>query len=400
MPGKLKILLVEDHPYSREAMGLWLSDRFEVVSACDGLEALEILKAQPDLQVVLTDWMMPRMDGMEFCRQARALVRERHLHIIVLTARTQREDLLTALRAGADAFVHKPVDLAEVQAQITVARRLIELQEQAEQRMDDLIRARRQVEMDLEAAGRIQRSMLPEVPPQAPGIRFAWLSESSGGVAGDLFGVAELGHGKVGLYTLDVCGSGVPAALLAVSVGWAMRPAGLLTRGEDGSLVALAPAEVARSLNRRFPVMSRSEQYFGLLYGLLDSRTLRFEIVRAGHPAPLLLAPEGTRPLPAPPGPPLGVVPDEELEVESAAHQLAPGHRVLLYTDGLLRALAGGRHFAEESDLAEFLDPLRHLTLEEILQALRSRIQEGSPEGPGYEVVVVAFEDCPESQEP
>lgn len=389
----LKILLVEDHPYSREVMVLWLEQHYEqVLSAADGLEALELLKAHPDIRIVLTDWMMPRLDGMELCRQARALDRDQYLHILVFTARTQREDLLTALQAGADAFVHKPVDLAELQAQMAVARRIIDLQEQARQKMEALLEARRKLELDLEAAGRVQRSMLPQEPPAIPGVRFAWAFESSGLVGGDMFGVLDLGEGRIGIYVMDVCGTGAHAALLAVGIGWVLRPAGLLTTASDAGIIPTPPDEVARCLNRRFPVMSRSEQYFSLLYGILDARSGQLTAIRAGQPPPIRLGGDGIHPLRIPLAPPLGVLPDGDLELQPAVHVLRPGEKVFFYSDGLLRVLGRDGLPAPVSELVRFLEPLRGLDLQSTVEALRTEVAEVRREGLEDDVVVVGFE--------
>jgi len=392
----LKVLLVEDHPYSRDILALWLEDRFQrVLIADDGMEALELLQAHPDVQIVLTDWMMPRMDGLELCRRARSLARDRYLHILVLTARTQSEDLVTALQAGADAFLHKPVDLAELQAQMNVALRIIDLHEQAARRMRELDQARRRVEQDLEAAGRIQRSMLPSTPPPIAGVEFAWAFESSGQVGGDMFGVADLGGGRVGLYALDVCGPGVSAALLAVSVGWGMRAvtAGRGVGSEGSS--PLTPEEVARSLNRRFPVIAWSDQFFSMLYGILDTEDLGFTCLRAGHPPPLRVTAEEIVPLAVPLGPLLGVLSDSELEIHSSRHELRPGETVLLYTDGLLRVLGRQGAHAPVSELIRFLEPLPDRGVKGLVEALRVRIQEAREVGLQDDVTVVGFEVLP-----
>lgn len=395
MSALLKVLLVEDHEFSREAMSMFLERDFEVLVAADGVEALEILKAHSDIQLVLTDWMMPRMDGLQLCEQARKLDRGRYLHVIVLTARTQKEDLLKALQAGADAFVHKPVDLAELQAQIQVAQRIIDLQEEAARRLAELDEARKTVDDDLLAAGRIQKSLLPDPlkAPQVPGLRFAWGFRSSHHVGGDMFGLEDLGEGRIGIYVLDVCGAGAHAALLAVSIGWVMSTRGLLRMSDDSGGRPTPPAAVARELNRRFPVLARSDQYFTLLYGVLDTATRQFEFVRAGHPAPLVLTEEGPEENLVLAGPPLGVLPDAELELQPERHLLSRGQMVLLYTDGLLRALGAPDRPALESDLGRIVESMRPLGVEAVVEALTTMVEESRPEATlEDDVAIVGFE--------
>lgn len=397
--SQLKVLLVEDHEYSREAMSMYLERDFEVLAAADGVEALELLKSHPEIQLLLTDWMMPRMDGLELCKHARKLDRDRYLHIIVFTARTQKEDLLKALDAGADAFVHKPVDLAELQAQIQVARRIIDLQEEAARRLAELDEARNKVTEDLLQAGRIQASLLPQDAPRVPGFRFAWGFLSSNHVGGDMFGIEDLGNGQYGIYVLDVCGAGAHAALLAVSIGWVMTARGLLCVRDGAQQRATPPAAVARELNRRFPVLARSDQYFTLLYGVLDTGTMNFDFVRAGHPAPVLLGDggpvESTR---VAAGPPLGVLSDPELEVEPETHVLRQGQMVLLYTDGLLRALGEGDRPVAEPDLARHIQSMRGMGVDKVIDYLITTIEASRGDGDlEDDVAIIGFEVLPQA---
>ena len=259
--------------------------------------------------------------------------------------------------------------------------------------MAELTQARRQADQDLEAAGRIQRSMLPSTPPPVPRVRFAWSFESSSQVGGDMFDVVDLGEGKVGVYVMDVCGTGAHAALLAVSIGWTLSPSGVLTTSaSEGARVAASPADVARELNRRFPVLSRSDQYFSFLYGVLDTRTRCFDYVRAGHPAPIGFTARGVHPLPLPAGPPLGVLSEVELEVESEVLALAPGDAVLFYTDGLLRALGQMNRPASEEDLAHFLEPLAGKGIQAAVDALVWMARSAWPAGMEDDVALVGFE--------
>ena len=123
-PLALTILVVEDHAPSRDALKLSLEDwSHQVHTASSGDEALQILKEQPDIRVLLTDWRLPGMDGLELCRQVREQ-RGRFLYIIVMTARNERGDRIRALEAGADGFIDKPLDLQELRSQISVAARI------------------------------------------------------------------------------------------------------------------------------------------------------------------------------------------------------------------------------------------------------------------------------------
>ena len=124
----LHILVVEDHDASRQALQMSLEDWGHKVYAADaGDGAIPILRANPQIQVMLTDWRLPGLDGIELCQQVRE-INDRYLYIIMMTARNERGDRVRALEAGADGFIDKPLDLQELRSHIAVAERLFDLE--------------------------------------------------------------------------------------------------------------------------------------------------------------------------------------------------------------------------------------------------------------------------------
>lgn len=125
----LKIVLVDDEPAARAHLSAVLKGWGHQVLACStALEALGVLAGEPDAHVLLTDWLMPELDGVELCRLVRQAERpsSAYLHVLLLTARSDREDLLSALEAGADAFVTKSSDSTELLLQLKVVARLVQ----------------------------------------------------------------------------------------------------------------------------------------------------------------------------------------------------------------------------------------------------------------------------------
>ncbi len=102
----------------------------EILAATNGEDALRIVRDREDVRVVISDWMMPRLDGVELCRRIRALADRPYVYLILLTAKAFREDRLAGLEAGADDFLTKPLDRAELIARLNVARRLLATQEE------------------------------------------------------------------------------------------------------------------------------------------------------------------------------------------------------------------------------------------------------------------------------
>lgn len=156
MTRQLVILLVEDHLATRTAFADLISSWGHTVhQAADALEAMAVLGSLGEVQVVLTDWVMPGMTGPDLCRWVRKQPTLTDLYLVVMTAREAHEDHLAALQAGADAFVSKTLDAAELELQLRVAQRLISLegrlQDQLEQ-SDQANRALTQSNIELAAA--------------------------------------------------------------------------------------------------------------------------------------------------------------------------------------------------------------------------------------------------------
>ena len=109
----------------------------ECLTAGDGEEAWRIYKENPDLDVVISDWMMPVVDGLELCRRIRGGKEERYTYFIFLTALGDKEHLLMGFEAGADDHLSKPLDRDELEVRLISARRLTKLHQQlAEQRVE------------------------------------------------------------------------------------------------------------------------------------------------------------------------------------------------------------------------------------------------------------------------
>ena len=110
-PSRFRILLVDDDEEIRRYLEQELSVRYRVVTACNGKEAFSILSHTPEVHLVLSDVMMPVMDGIELCRLIRQNVLLNHLPIVLLTAKAADEDRLRSLEIGANAFIPKPFNL-------------------------------------------------------------------------------------------------------------------------------------------------------------------------------------------------------------------------------------------------------------------------------------------------
>lgn len=135
----MKVLIAEDEPVSRRllegALARW---GYQVVVAADGEQAWKILQETDSPMLIVLDWLMPGLDGVDVCRRAREDVRLNSAYILLLTSRTSKEDVVQGLEAGADDYVTKPFDAAELRARIQVGARLVSLQHALAERVRDL----------------------------------------------------------------------------------------------------------------------------------------------------------------------------------------------------------------------------------------------------------------------
>jgi len=130
----MKVLIAEDDRASSMLLRRLLEELgHEVVAVTNGADAIEQLTRKDDLQVVVSDWLMPVMDGLELCERIRARERARYVYVLIVTARRGKKRYLEALEAGADDFIFKPIDAEELGARLRVAERILGLQAQMKQ---------------------------------------------------------------------------------------------------------------------------------------------------------------------------------------------------------------------------------------------------------------------------
>jgi phosphoserine phosphatase RsbU/P len=132
-------ILVADDSASTRALLQGTLERwgYHVVCAGDGRSALEALEAG-DVSLVIVDWSMPEMDGLELCRRVRAMAWDRYVYIVMLTVHDKADDLAAAIEAGADDFIAKPFSHVELHARIKAGERIVTLERELKQKIAEL----------------------------------------------------------------------------------------------------------------------------------------------------------------------------------------------------------------------------------------------------------------------
>ncbi len=339
----MRILIAEDDRITRRSLQKQLESwGHDVVAAEDGAVAWEQFQQQP-FDIVVTDWDMPRMDGLELIRCIRGSGQSGYTYLIMLTGRSEKADLVSGMEAGADDFLAKPFDRNELRVRLSAGERIIRLERRLAAQNKALAEANERMKRDLDSAAAVQRDLLPKDLPDNLGASFAWHFEPCDELGGDILNILPLEDGNIAMYLLDVTGHGVPAALLAVTVSRVLttRDPGasiLVTQdGDDDAPAVRPPGEVAEHLNRQFPMEAQGDRFFTMAFAVINSETRVLRYVIAGHPPPILVR-QG-----CPPQQlegenfPIGIAADVSFEEERI--QLEPGDRLYFYSDGFTEAV-------------------------------------------------------------
>lgn len=335
----MRVLIAEDDLTIRTWLRVKLQKwGYDVDLAEDGVQAYGYFKKY-NHDLVIADWIMPQMDGIELIHKIRERSSVGKTYIILISAKQEGDDLITGVEAGADDYLVKPVESDVLHARIIAAERILALESELQKRNDSLEFANSQMKQDMAVAARIQQSFLPHIVPRFKDVSFEWGLLSCDELAGDALNVIPLDASQVGFFLLDVSGHGVAAALLAMTLIHnlsADKPNSLLFRstgsGETNYSIR-PPSDVASRLNQQFPMDDIIGQYFTFIYGILDLESMQVKYTSAGHPGPVVTTRAGEAISYPSTGMPIGFMPEATFDVETI--ELHSGDRLYFFSDGI-----------------------------------------------------------------
>jgi len=357
-PPLVKILLAEDDPITRLLYSTRLrSCGYEIIAVENGEEAWNYLQKEP-VQILISDWEMPIINGLELCRRVKTSTELPYIYTILLTARDDSNSLIQGLDIGADDFLAKTNEIEVLKARVRSGERILHLTAELEAKNQHLEAVNREldktysyIKRDLEMAAKAQMGLLPTQDAVIAGIRFHWLFLPSAFIGGDTLNYFRLNENQIVFYQLDVAGHGVASALHSFSLTRILSPdfniAGPFKQSADVDSLFATPtssADIAAELNRRFQSGSDMLNYFTMAYGILDIQQKSIDICLAGHQKPIYI-PVGRQPEAiGKNGFPIGIF--LESDYESTVFKFEKGDRLFLHSDGIAECMnAEGAEF-------------------------------------------------------
>src|SRR5215510_6208906 len=318
-----RIVVIEDDPAIRRGLADNLRlESYDVLTAADGETGYRLVREQqPDL--IILDLMLPGMSGYDVCGHIRRLPLA--TPILMLTADDSESSRIRGFDAGAYDYVAKPFSIRELLGRVRAILR------RSESRSD------RVNQRELDEARRIQRGLMPAAIPQIPCFGIAAFWRPAGTVGGDYFDVLKLSQTTVAVCIADVCGKGMPAALMMSNLQATVRAY---------ASELMSPQNVCEKVNRAMCASTPLHTFVSFFYAIIDAERKRLTYCNAGHNPPILFRRNGSTKNLDCGGGILGVF--EEWKYAQHEIPLDLHDHLLMYTDGVTESHnATGEEFGE-----------------------------------------------------
>ena len=341
-----KILIVDDQEENCAVLQRRLEkEGHTCLSVQDGETALARLASEA-FDLVLLDIMMPGIDGREVLRRIKTDEKLRHLPVIMISALDQIESVVGCIEQGAEDYLPKPFNPVLLRARIGSSLDRKRLRDAEQAAFAALKESQEKLAAELSEAAAYVQSVLPAPIKDGP-VAASWQFLPSSSLGGDAFGYGPERDGSFGICLLDVCGHGVGAALLSISVLNVIRAESL--PGVNFS----DPGEVLAGLNSAFPMEKHGEMFFTAWAGIYDPSARRMRFAAGGHPPAIMVLPDGSTSVLAAKGPVIGACDGMKFPPQEVA--IPAGARVFVFSDGAYEIQKRDGTMMTHDDLRELL---------------------------------------------
>lgn len=374
-----RILFVDDENNVLQGYRRSLRNYFDVSIANSGKLGLELIQNEEPFAVVISDFRMPEMDGIEFLHNVK-----QHSPDTVRIILTGFADLQLAIDAINEGnifrFLTKPIQNDKLVGSINEAvelHRLVTTEKELNRKLNE---AYSTIRKDLETAAELQRQFLPDSGISINDCTFDWIFIPSVFVSGDTFNYFPLDDSKIAFYIVDVSGHGLPAAFLSVSLSRSLGSGfnnQLLSANGDGTEF-YEPSKVVKLLNERFLSKGKNAEYFTMLYGIIDLNEDKITFAQAGHPFPIYIK-SGSKPeYLVSRGFPVGILPEADYFDQVVSFK--PGDRFSIYTDGITECAGIKKKNQIQAQLIDFLAANSNLKPKNLLAQINNQLKEWTAE--------------------
>ena len=300
-------------------------------------------------EAVISDLMMPGIDGIALCRRIRAETDAAYTYFVILTSADGEESGLAGMRAGADDYLTKPFRRLEIEMRMIAAERVTAVHRTLHTRT-------KHMEDEVRTAAGVQRGLLPTTPPVVPGAILGGMSVAAADVGGDYYDFMVSPSGEIVVVIADVAGHSISSALLMAMARIVLR---------DKVAQGLAPDAVLEATNATmFPDLDNACLFITLFCASYSATTGTLTYANGGHNLPLLRRTDGTVEELDADGAAIGVLPYVGFELGRT--HLGLGDLIVLYTDGVVESGPEDGAAFGEVRLAELVAAADHTTPDEV----------------------------------
>ncbi|QXE23304.1 two-component response regulator [Richelia sinica FACHB-800] len=364
----IKILVIDDDRIVQIVLKQALQGQgYEVILASNGKQGIE-QAYQHHPAVIICDWLMDEMDGLEVCRVIKSEPSLSTTFFILLTARTTVEDKVEGLDNGADDFLSKPIEISELKARVRAGLRLYQSNQELLRLAKDLQIQKQLLETELHEAAEYVTSILPEPMSGLVNINYRFFPSHQ--LGGDCFDYYWLDADNLVIYLLDVSGHGLAAALPSISVHNLLRSPNLLPADFH------QPAEVLNALNQIFNMEKHNARYFTIWYGVFNRTSSQITYSTAGHPPALLVSQLTDSSIDIKqlitPSMPIGAF--AEIEYKNSVCEVQSSSKVYVFSDGVYEVEQPNGNLWKLNDFMNLLANSHHksMDLDQILAEIKT----------------------------
>ncbi|MBD3265484.1 SpoIIE family protein phosphatase, partial [bacterium] len=346
--------------------------QYQIWRGSSGEDAIRIAgEITPDL--VIMDVRMPRVTGFEACKTIKENCEDRFIPVMLLTNLDDTESKVLGLDSGADEYMVKPPSKAELLARVRALLRIRDLsynlimsRKQIEETNNELMKAQKINEDEMERIGAIQRSFIPRRFPFHPKIAFGHYYGPCTQAGGDYFDIIEIGKAHLGLLIADVTGHGTPAAVV-MAITHTLMHSFISSFHYPSTALKVANEKLNEHLAPTF--------YVTMFYGVLNLDSMLFRFSSAGHEPMMVYRYESQQIeyLKTEYGYPLKLLESDDYDEKEIT--LQPNDKLILFTDGVVETRNNAKELFTSQRLETLVHKYHHLPAQAFVDAIITEVK-------------------------